>query len=217
MNRMSLRRVRTLVLGVAAGTALTACAPLLMGGAVVGAGMVMTDRRTSGTIVEDETIEVKAGGRIKEALGDRGGVSVTSFNRVVLLTGDVETAADKATAEQVAARVENVQSVVNELVVGLARSFISRSRDALLTSKVKASYIDAKDVFSNSIKVVTAHSTVYLMGRVTEREAHRAAEIARGVDGVQKVVRVFEIITEGELANTQPRPATPAAPASAPK
>ena len=215
MNRMSLRLVRTLALGVVAGTALTACAPLLMGGAVVGAGMVVTDRRTSGTIVEDETIEVKTSGRIKEALGDRGGVSVTSYNRVVLLTGDVETAADKATAEQVAARVENVQSVVNELVVGLARSFVSRSRDAFLTSKVKASYIDAKDVFSNSIKVVTAHSTVYLMGRVTEREAHRAAEIARGVDGVQKVVRVFEIISEGELANTQPRPA--AASASGPK
>jgi len=215
MNRMSLRLVRTLALGVVAGAALTACAPLLMGGAVVGAGMVVTDRRTSGTIVEDETIEVKTSGRIKEALGDRGGVSVTSYNRVVLLTGDVETAADKATAEQVAARVENVQSVVNELVVGLARSFVSRSRDAFLTSKVKASYIDAKDVFSNSIKVVTAHSTVYLMGRVTEREAHRAAEIARGVDGVQKVVRVFEIISEGELANTQPRPA--AASASGPK
>jgi osmotically-inducible protein OsmY len=215
MNRISLRALRTLALGLAAGATLTACAPLLIGGAVVGGAMVATDRRTSGSIVEDEAIELKASGRLSEALGDRGNVSVTSYNRIVLLTGSVEQAADKATAEQVVARIENVQSVVNELVVGLARSFVSRSRDGFITSKVKASFVDAKDLFANSIKVVTAYQTVYLMGRVTEREAHRAAEVARGVDGVRKVVRVFDVISEAELANSLPR-APAAAPAPAP-
>jgi osmotically-inducible protein OsmY len=211
MSRTLARSLRAVALGVAAGAALSACAPLLIGGAVVGTAMVATDRRTSGTILEDETIEIKAGGRVREALGGRGNVSAMSYNRVVLLTGDVPEAADKAAAEAAVARIENVQSVVNELVVGLARSVVSRSRDALLTSKVKASFIDTKDLFSNSIKVITAHQTVYLMGRVTEREANRATEVARGVDGVQKVVRVFDVISEAELANTQPRAAAPAA------
>ena len=216
MNETTARRLRGLALGLTACAALGACAPLLMGGALVGGAMVATDRRTSGTIVEDEGIELKAGSRIREALGDRGNVSVTSYNRIVLLTGDVPEAADKATVERVVTGIENVQSAVNEIVVGLARSFVSRSKDGFITSKVKASFIDAKDVFSNSIKVVTSHQTVYLMGRVTEREAHRAAEIARGVGGVQKVVRVFEIISEAELANQlPPRPASAAASAPA--
>ncbi|MDQ6680923.1 MAG: BON domain-containing protein [Pseudomonadota bacterium] len=211
MNANRVRGLQALALSVAAATVLSACAPLLIGGAVVGGAMVATDRRTSGAIVEDETIELKGASRIREALGDRGNVSVTSYNRIVLLTGDVPEAADKAAAEQVVARVPNVRSVVNEVVIGLARSVVSRSRDAFLTSKVKASFIDARDLFSNSIKVVTAHQIVHLMGRVTEREATRAAEVARGVDGVQKVVRVFEIISESELANGAPRtvPAKP--------
>lgn len=215
MNEKTVRALRGVALGLAASAALSACAPLLLGGAVVGGAMVATDRRTSGTMVEDETIEVKATGRIREALGERGNVSVTSYNRVVLLTGDVPDAADKATVEQVASKLENVQSVVNELVVGLARSFVSRSRDGFLTSKVKASFIDARDLFSNSIKVVTSHQVVYLMGRVTEREANRAADVARGVDGVQKVVKVFEVISEAELANQLPKSSAP--PASAPR
>jgi osmotically-inducible protein OsmY len=197
---------------LAGSAALTACAPLMIGGALVGGAMVATDRRTSGTIVEDEAIELKSRGRLRDALGERGNVSVTSYNRIMLLTGDVVDANDKAAAEQAVAKIDNVQSVVNELVVGLARSVVSRSRDGFLTTKVKASLIDARDVFSNSVKVVTSHQTVYLMGRVTEREATRAAEIARGVDGVQKVVRVFEVISEAELANTAQKPAAPAKP-----
>ena len=216
MNEKTVRALRGVALGLAASAALSACAPLLLGGAVVGGAMVATDRRTSGTMVEDETIEVKATGRIREALGERGNVSVTSYNRVVLLTGDVPDAADKATVEQVASKLENVQSVVNELVVGLARSFVSRSRDGFLTSKVKASFIDARDLFSNSIKVVTSHQVVYLMGRVTEREANRAADVARGVDGVQKVVKVFEVISEAELANQLPKSSAPSASAPRP-
>jgi len=107
------------------------------------------------------------------------------------------------------AGIENVRSVVNELAIGAASSFGSRSNDAFLTGKVKASMVDAKDIQANSFKVVTERGIVYLMGIVSEREANRATDIARGVSGVQKVVRVFEIVSEADLAATQPRP-TPA-------
>jgi osmotically-inducible protein OsmY len=127
----------------------------------------------------------------------------------------VPSEADKTTAEQVVARIDNVVSVVNELSVGPPTTLGERTKDAFITTKVKASIVDAKDLFANSIKVVTHRGVVYLMGRVTEREANRAAEVARGVSGVVKVVKVFEILTEAELANTQPRqlakPAPPAA------
>jgi osmotically-inducible protein OsmY len=202
MKASILRPLAAVAVAASALAALSACVPLLVGGVVAGGTLVATDRRTSGAIVDDEGIELRSASRLREALGDRANLSLTSFNRVVLLTGDVPDAADKATAEQIVARVDNVQSVVSELVVGPQRAFPSRSRDALLTTKVKASLIDAKDLFSNSIKVVTAYSNVYLMGRVTEREANRATEVARGVDGVAKVVRVFQVITEAELANT---------------
>jgi osmotically-inducible protein OsmY len=202
MKASILRPLAAVAVAASALAALSACVPLLVGGVVAGGTLVATDRRTSGAIVDDEGIELRSASRLREALGDRANLSLTSFNRVVLLTGDVPDAADKATAEQIVARVDNVQSVVNELVVGPQRAFPSRSRDALLTTKVKARLIDAKDLFANSIKVVTAYSNVYVLGRVTEREANRATEVARGVDGVAKVVRVFQVITEAELANT---------------
>jgi len=190
---------------VVAATLLSGCAPLLVGGAVVGGAMVATDRRTTGSQVDDETIELKANSRMNEAFGERARISTTSYNRMVLLTGEVPNEGDKTTAEQVVARVDNVQSVVNELTIGPINTFGEKTKDAFVTAKVKASLIDAKDVFANSIKVVTHRGTVYLMGRVTEREATRASEIARGVSGVVKVIRVFEVLTEGELANTQPK------------
>ena len=198
---------------VLAGLAsLSACAPLLIGGAVFGGSMVAVDRRTSGAQLEDEAIELKAPKRISDAIGDRGSVSVTSYNRIVLLTGTVPTDADKGAVEQGVARIENVKSVVNELATGATISLGTRSNDALLTSKVKASLIDAKDIQVNSVKVVTERGIVYLMGRVTEREANRTAEIARGVGGVQKVVKVFEVVSEAELADLPAKPAEPAKP-----
>jgi osmotically-inducible protein OsmY len=205
MNRNIRRAWRAMALSLVAGAALSACAPLLIGGALVGGSMVVTDRRTSGAQVEDEVIEVKAANRIRDAIGERGQLSVTSYNRIVLITGIVTEAADKTAVEEAIGRIENVHSVVNEVAIGIPRSVTGRSSDALITTKVKASLIDAKDVFSNAIKVVTSQDVVYLMGRVTEREATRAAEVARGVGGVQKVVRVFEVISEAELANTQPK------------
>ena len=171
--------------------------------------MVATDRRTTGSQVDDEAIELKANNRMNEAFGDRAHVSTTSYNRMVLLTGEVPTDADKTTAEQAVARIDNVQSVVNELSVGPTNTFSEQTKDTFITAKVKASLVDAKDLFANSIKVVTHRGIVYLMGRVTEREANRAADITRSVSGVVKVVRVFEILTEAELADTQPKSAKP--------
>ncbi len=199
-------RLTAVLAALAATTALSACAPLLLGGAIMGSSMVVTDRRTSGTQVDDQAIELKATSRINDILGDRGNVSTTSYNRIVLLTGSVTNEADKAAVERAASAIENVKSVVNEVAIGTPASFGNRSSDTLLTSKVKASFVDAKDVQVNAYKVVTERGIVYLMGRVTEREANRAADIARGVGGVQKVVRVFEVVSEAELANPQPKP-----------
>ena len=175
------------------------CAALVVGGAV-GTAMVATDRRTSGTQLEDQAIELKAVTRTREAVGDRGHVNAVSYSRTVLLTGEVASEADRSAIEQAVARIENVRSTVNELAVMGSTSLTSRSNDAILTSKVKASFLDAKDLHANSIKVVTERATVYLMGRLTEREATRASDLARGVSGVQKVVRLFDILTEAELA-----------------
>lgn len=206
-QRSSLHRPALLLAGLAAATLMSACAPLLVGGAVVGTSMVVTDRRTSGTQLEDQAIELKAKTRVREAVGERGHVNITSYNRTVLLTGEVAADVDKVAVEQAVAKIEGVRTVVNELAVMGSSSIASRSNDAVLTSKVKASYIDAKDVFANAIKVTTERGTVYLMGRVTEREANRASDIARGVAGVQKVVKVFEVISEAELADLQPKQA----------
>lgn len=195
--------------------ALSACAPLLLGGAAVGGAMVYADRRTSGAQLEDQGVELKAGPRIREAIGERGHVNVTSFNRTVLLTGEVPTEADKAAAEAAITKLENVRATLNELVVAPNSSLVDRSNDALITSKVKASYVDAKDIFANAYKVVTERGVVYLMGRVTEREADRGVAIARGVSGVTKVVKAFEIITEDELAGYRTRTAPPASPTPA--
>lgn len=187
-----------------AATQLSACAPLLVGGAVVGGTMVVADRRTTGTQVEDQSIEVKASNRLKEVVGDRAHVNVTSYNRTVLLTGEAINEADKVAIEQAVQRIENVRSTVNEVAVTIPSSLSTRSNDALLTGKVKATFIDAKDLQANAFKVVTERGNVYLMGRVTEREATRATDLARTVSGVQKVVRVFEIVSEQELADAAP-------------
>ena len=124
----------------------------------------------------------------------------TSYNRLVLITGEVASEADRTAIEQTISKIENVRSVVNELAVMGSASLTARSNDTILTSKVKASFVDAKDLHASSVKVVTERGTVFLLGRVTEREATRAADLARGVSGVQKVVRVFEILTDAELA-----------------
>ena len=203
--RQGLRKpIAVLALALAGTTLLGACAPLVLGGAMVGGALSFTDRRTSGAQLEDEAIEFKSGSRLREALGDRAHVNVTSYNRSALLTGEVPTDAARASAELAVTGIENVRGIVNELVVAFNSSLTARSSDTIVTSKVKAGFLDAKDLQSNAIKVVTERGVVYLMGRVTEREAGRAAELARSVGGVSRVVKVFEVISEAELAQLQP-------------
>jgi len=199
----SLRRfpLRALTGALLVSATLSACAPLIVGGAMVGGAFMVTDRRTSGAQVEDQAIELKAMNRTREILGDRGHVNATSYNRTVLLTGEVPAEADRTAVEQTVSRIENVRSVVNELAVMGNSSLTSRSNDAILSGKVKATFVDAKDLQANAFKVYTERGTVYLLGRVTEREANRAADLARTISGVQKVVRVFEILSEAELAD----------------
>jgi len=205
MKNRKQRLLTILTLSATLGMALSACVPVIMGGAVMGT-LVATDRRTSGAQLEDESIELRAVNRIQSSLGERVHVNVTSYNRRVLLTGEVPTAQDKQQAEQIVSRVDNAQSVVNELAILGNSSLSQRSSDALITGKVKAGMVDAKDLFANAFKVVTERSVTYLMGRVTQREADRATDIARSTSGVQKVVRVFKIISEEELRNMQPQP-----------
>lgn len=198
------RRMALCLAATACVTTLSACVPLIVGGGTAGAVLVASDRRTSGMQLEDERIEQKFSAAVREHMPEAGRLIATSFNRVVLLTGEVRNSADKAKAEALARAVENTRSVVNELeVVSMISALGQRSKDAFITSKVKASFLDAPDLHANTIKVVTEAQVVYLMGLVTARESKRAAEIARGVNDVRKVVRVFEEISEDELARYQ--------------
>jgi osmotically-inducible protein OsmY len=202
-RRMALASLATVTL---AGT-LSACAPLLVGGAMVGGTLVAIDRRTSGAQLDDEAIEIKGALRLREVVGATARVSLTSYNRLVLITGEVANDADKRAVEQAVARLDNVRSVVNDLHIGPAISLTARSNDLVTSGKVKASFVDAHDLQANTIKVVTQRGIVYLMGRLTEREAQKAVEVARGVGGVQKVVRVLELISERELEEIRKGPA----------
>ena len=188
---------------------LGACAPLMIAG-VAGTAMVASDRRTSGAQLEDESIELRAQARIRDNLGERVHVNVTSFNRQVLLTGEVTAEKDRQAVVQLVERIENVKAVVNELAVMPMSNLSERSNDLLIVAKVKASFVDSRDLFANAFKVVTERGTVYLMGRVTQREANSATQFTRNVSGVNKVVRLFEIISEEELRNLLPPPPAPA-------
>jgi osmotically-inducible protein OsmY len=198
------RGVVILLLAVSASI-LTACFPVIMGGAVMG-GMVATDRRTAGAVVEDQGIELRAQSRIRENVGDRAHVNVVSYNRQVLLTGEVPSAQDKQLVEQIVSRVDNVSNIVNDLAVLGKSTLPQRSSDALVTGRVKAALLDSKDLFANAFKITTERGSTYVMGRVTQRESKRATEVISAVPGVQRVVRLLEIITEDELARQLPQP-----------
>jgi osmotically-inducible protein OsmY len=178
-------------------TSLQGCVGLAVGSAVVGT-LAATDRRTFGAQTEDKAIVLKGETRVADLLNGAGHVNVTSFNRKVLLTGEVRDEATKAAVEREVGNIENVQSIVNEIEVMGSSSLTSRSNDTLITGKVKAAFVDAKDLYATAIKVVTERGVVYLMGRVTQREGALAAETARNVGGVQKVVKVFEYISDDE-------------------
>ncbi|WP_202412208.1 BON domain-containing protein [Duganella fentianensis] len=188
-------------------SSLSGCVALVAGGAISGT-LAATDRRTFGAQTEDRAIEVKGGIKLSNVIGSAGHININSFNRRALLTGEVRDDATRAQAEREVAGIEGVISVINELEVAGSSSFSSRSNDTMITTKVKASLIDRKDISANAFQVVTERGNVYLQGRVTQREGQIAADIARGVSGVAKVVKVFEYITEEEWKSFQPRPAS---------
>ncbi|GAA3996519.1 hypothetical protein GCM10022279_20200 [Comamonas faecalis] len=206
MRLQPLRATCAVLAGASLMLALSACAPLVVGGGAVVGTLVAVDRRTAGAQLDDENIQLRAASRIREALGDKAHVNVTSYNRQVLLTGEVPALADIDRAQQAAATVENVRGLINELAVMPASSLGARSNDTYITGKVRASLVDAQDLSATAFKVTTERGVVYLMGRVTQREAQRASDIARGVSGVRKVVRMFETISESEVPRAGQQP-----------
>lgn len=174
---------------------LPGCAAFIAAGVISGVGTgvaVSQDRRTGGIFVEDEGIEIKAGRRIGEKFGGNVHVNITSFNRNVLLTGEVPSENIKKEIGDLVKGVENVRNVTNEIAVAGISSFMSRSNDALITSKVKGRFIDAGKFQVNHVKVVTENGVVFLLGMVNRKEAESAVEIASSTSGVRKVVKVFE-------------------------
>lgn len=187
----NIKLLSSLFAAVVLSTQITACVPVIAGGAAAG-GAMAADRRTSGVYVEDENIELKAEKKIGDVVTNLSHVNVTSYKGNVLLTGEVADAATKAAVENTVKVIESVRNVTNELVVGPKSSISSRADDSYITSKVKAQFVTENKFQANYVKVVTENSVVYLMGYVTHAEADAAAEIARNTSGVTKVVKVFE-------------------------
>lgn len=183
---------------------LQGCVAVVAGGMVAGA-VSATDRRTLGAQTEDKAIAVKAETRLPQIVGDAGHVNINSYNRKVLLTGEVRDEAMKRAVENEVRSITNVDNVINELEVAGPSSYTSRSSDTLITSKVKLSLADKKTVSANSFKVVTERGNVYLMGLVTQREGNIAAQVAQGVSGVMRVTKIFEYISEEDLRAMQPQ------------
>ncbi|MES3025822.1 MAG: BON domain-containing protein [Pseudomonadota bacterium] len=198
--------LRTLAKGLVCAamlSSLSGCVGLVVGGAVAGA-VATNDRRSLGTQTDDKTIAIKGEVRAAKISGEIAHVNVNSFNRQVLLTGEVRDEAMKAELERDIKAIPGVISVANELVVAGPASYTSRSADALITAKVKASLVEMKTISASSFKVVTERGIVYLLGRVSQREGALGAEIARGVGGVQKVVKIFDYISEDEVKALSP-------------
>jgi osmotically-inducible protein OsmY len=193
MRMLSNTSVGTLILVAALVTQLTACVPVVAGGAAAG-GLVAADRRSTGAYLEDQEIELKAEKAINENLKENVHANVTSYNRRVLITGEVSNEANKAKAESVVRPIQNVNRINNQLVIGANSTISSRTNDTYITSKVKTKFISENKFAANLVKVVTENGTVFLMGMVTHKEGDDAAEIASKVSDVKKVVKDFEYI-----------------------
>ena len=202
---MKKKLIAALLLGATVLPALQGCFPAVAAG--VGTGVMATlDRRSRGTQTEDESIEWKAGSRIGDKLRDRGHFNFTSYDRKVLISGEVASAEIKAEAENIVAGIPNVRGVYNELVVGPSSSLTDRSNDSFITSKVKSRSVDNGKFNPLHVKVVTEAGTVFLLGMLTQAEADAAIQVARTTSGVKKVVPLFEILTPSkarELDATQ--------------
>ena len=190
---MNKQTALTLILSTALLSQITACVPVIVGGAAAG-GAMAADRRTSGIYVEDENIELKAVKKMESNLGENAHVNVTSYNRNVLLTGEVPVAESKTKAESLAKEIANIRSITNEITVDTKSSLGSRSSDSYITSTIKAKFVTENRFPANYVKVVTENSVVYLMGIVTKAEGDAAAEIASNTTGVTKVIKVFEYL-----------------------
>lgn len=176
-------------------TGLSGCAQLAMKAVTVGAGVAI-DRRTVGAQLEDESIQLRAASALGERLAANANITVTSYNRQVLVTGEVPDAASKQAVEQAVSQFENVSRVFNELAVMNASTLAQRGFDAYLTARIKVALVDARGLTVTAFRIVTERGTVYLMGRVTPLEAERATALVRQIGGVRRVVRLFEIINE---------------------
>jgi osmotically-inducible protein OsmY len=205
MIKKAMRPLAAVALCGVLATSLQGCFGIAVGGLVVGT-MAATDRRTLGAQTEDKSIVVKGENRVSNLIGDAGHVNVNSFNRKVLLTGEVRDAEMKSAVERQVATIEGVEGVYNELEVMGVSSLTSRSNDTFITGKVKAAFVDSKELYANALKVVTERGNVYLMGRVTEREGALAANIASQTSGVYKVVKLFEYISEEEYKRLMDTP-----------
>ena len=200
------RSLLGLALGAALCASLQGCVPLVVGATAVGS-MAAIDRRTIGTQTDDKMIELKGEGRANKIAGDKGRVAVTSYNRMVVLTGEVADEKMKADVEAQIATLVDPKKIENDLDIAPVSSISARSNDLLITSKVKAAIIDTKDLYLSAFKVHTDRGVVYLMGRVTQREAKLGAEVARNAAGnIRKVVKLFEYISEDELLEMKAKP-----------
>jgi osmotically-inducible protein OsmY len=215
-----MKLANTLAAVTLAAAALASCAPLVIGTIVAGTAIVATDRRTTGAQVDDTTIQLRVSNELGTALkGQDVHISVNSFERKVLLTGEVPTEQVKTQAGEVASRSVNVRTVVNELVVAPPSTLGQRTNDTTLGTKVRAAFVNTKEIAFNSVDIVTERGVIYLMGFVTEKEGEIAAHVASRVAGVQQVVKVFDYGTPEDVARRRaigsasaPAPAQPAAP-----
>lgn len=186
-----MRQLLTL-LALASLPFLHGCAAVALGGAAAAGGyLIGEDRRPASIMADDTAIEVRLNNRVVEKY-PAAHINGTSFNRLVLLTGEAPSAEAKADIEKIARAVENVRGIYNEVTIGPAKPLGSRANDSLITSKVKARFVDVRKFNAVHVKVVTEAATAYLMGIVKRQEANDATEIARTTSGVQRVVRVFE-------------------------
>ena len=179
---------------------------LMVGGGVAMGTMVATDRRTPGAVIEDRGIETKAALRIREALGDAVHVSVSSYNRSALITGEVPDEKRKAQVEKIVLDVENVQKTLNELAIMENTATSARVQDGILTSRIRAALIDDKTLVANAFKVTTERGVVYIQGRATAKEIALMTEIVSGLNGVTRVVRMVDVLTEEDLSGMLPAP-----------
>ena len=207
------RWLRTGLWAAALGLSVSACVPVaLVGGAVAGGTLLMSaDRRSSETQTADSTIESAAHEAIVKLLPGRGHVNVNSYYRKVLITGEVPTAQDKQTVEAAVRGLPGVQSVVSDLAVMPESTAIQRSNDGLITSKVRARFVGTNGIPAGSIKIFTERGSTYLMGRLTADEAARATDLAAQTDGVQRVVRVIDLVSDAALYGGTNSTASPAA------